>query len=174
MSEPAPTIGEAISWHARQDPEALAVRDQFGSIDRAELDAASSRYAELLIRSGVQPDDLVTLRLPNTIEFVVACVGIWKAGATPQPLSHRFSLAEQRAVVELADSRVVVGAGPGEFPGRITLPAGADTGRLAGIHPADLAARSWKAPTSSGSTGRPKNDVATAPARFAPKARVAL
>ena len=173
MTTTTSSIGDALRWHAEADPHAIAVTDSTGSITRAELELASSRYAELLVDRGVAVDDLVSVRLPNTIEFVVACAAIWKAGATPQPLSHRFAAAEQRAVVELADSRLVLGADAHEFPGRSTIPAGVDTQHYAGEYPPGLAARSWKAPTSSGSTGRPKIVLAAAPARFDPEGRVA-
>ena len=168
-----PAIGDALRWHAEQQPAAVAVTDSDGSITRQELDRASSRYAQMLIDHGVRVDDLVSVRLANTIEFVVACAAIWKAGATPQPLSHRFAAAEQRAVVELADSRIVLGAEAQEFPGRQTIPAGVDTAEYSDAHPGGLAARSWKAPTSSGSTGRPKIVLAAAPARFDPEGGIA-
>ncbi|MBF4571803.1 AMP-binding protein [Herbiconiux sp. VKM Ac-1786] len=96
------------------------------TVTRRELDLQSDYYAALLLDASVRPDDFVSVRLPSTAEFVVACAAAWKVGATVQSLSHRFSLAEQRAVVELADSRIVLGATPAEFPGRTTIYADAD------------------------------------------------
>ena len=44
-------------------------------------------------------DDLVTVGLPNSIEYYVSCAAIWKLGATPQPVSARLPAAELAAVV---------------------------------------------------------------------------
>lgn len=165
-------IGEALRWLAKQDPHALAVRDRQTSLTRAELVEAMEQYADLLRAEGVQIDDLVTLRLPNTVEFVIACAAIWLVGATPQPLSARLPLTEQRNVVERAEARVIIGASQDEFPGRRVLASSATT-RFSRYRGPALVARSWKAPTSSGSTGTPKIVLAAASARFDPTARAA-
>jgi len=112
-------IGEALRWLANQDPHAPAVRDRQMSLTRAEFVEAMERYAEVLLAEGVRVDDLVTIRLPNTVEFVIVCAAIWLVGATPQPLNSRLPLTEQRDVVERADARVVIGATQDEFPGHL-------------------------------------------------------
>jgi bile acid-coenzyme A ligase len=61
-------------------------------------------------------------------------------------------MAERRAIVELADARLVVGA---DHPGRVSVPAGFTSDASDALLP-DEAGFSWKAPTSGGSTGRPK------------------
>lgn len=164
-------IGEALRWLAAEAPYAAAVRDRTSALTRRELVSEAEHYASMLLDEGVVVDDLVTIRLPNTVEFVVACVAIWLVGATPQPLNPRLPLDEQRAVVARANSRVVIGAVPDEFPGRRVLEAGRTGGRR--YTGEALVAASWKAPTSSGSTGTPKIVLAGAPARFDPAARVA-
>ncbi|MGT2424662.1 AMP-binding protein [Amnibacterium kyonggiense] len=168
-----PTIGEALDLLAARAPDAPAVRDDRDSLTRAELGARSRRLGRHLIALGVREGDLVTVRGGNTVAFVVAVCAVHRAGGTPQPLSPRLPLEEQRAVVELADPRVVLGAAAADFPRRVVLPLdppleGVDDGPLP-----PLAAPSWKAPTSSGSTGRPKLVLATAPARVDPDRRVA-
>jgi bile acid-coenzyme A ligase len=167
------SISRAFTALAEAEPDRLAVRDAEASMTRAELDARSNALARVYLDAGVRTDDFVTLQGGNTIDFVVACVAIWKAGATPQPLSNRLAPDEQRAIVALAEPSLVVGAPPELAFGRPALPlapdlAGVDTGLLP-----DAAARSWKAPTSSGSTGRPKIVVAAAPALLDEDARVA-
>jgi bile acid-coenzyme A ligase len=167
------TIGDALRWLAERDPAAPAVRDEVEALDRSELVERAAHYAGVLRDLGVRPDALVSIRLPNTVEFVVATVAVWLVGATPQPLSGRLGLDEQRAIVEVADSAVVLGADAADFPGRRTVPAGV---ALAGVAPwagPDLAASSWKAPTSSGSTGRPKIVLAAADATIDPESTVA-
>ncbi|MDQ1577220.1 MAG: bile acid-coenzyme ligase [Microbacteriaceae bacterium] len=166
------TISRAITSLAARDPGRLAVRDDDEVLSRAELDSRSNSLARTYAALGVKQDDLVTVTLPNCVEFVVSCVAIWKLGATPQPLSHRLPLPERRAVVELATSALVVGGSATEYPGTVTLHAGFRSTESDAILP-DAAARSWKAPTSSGSTGQPKIVLATAGAIIDPDAQVA-
>ncbi|MGC7299561.1 acid--CoA ligase, partial [Mycobacteroides abscessus subsp. massiliense] len=100
--------------------------------------------------------------LPNSVEFFAAQIAVWKLGATPQPVSWRLPLAERRAIVELADSTLVVGVDPADHPDRVCVPAGFEPGAedyLAGPVP-EVVSPAWKAPTSGGSTGRPKIIVA--------------
>ncbi|MDQ1737877.1 MAG: bile acid-coenzyme ligase, partial [Pseudonocardiales bacterium] len=90
------SISRAITSLAEQDPDRLAVRDDAEVLTRAELDSRSNALARAYAALGVRQDDLVTVTLPNSVEFVVSCVAVWKLGATPQPLSHRLPLPERR------------------------------------------------------------------------------
>jgi bile acid-coenzyme A ligase len=147
------SISRALTWHAEQQPDAVSVADDRTSLTRRELDLASNRLARAYAELGVVRDDLVTVALPNSVEFYVSCAAIWKLGAVPQPVSYRLPPAERREIVGLADSRLVVGA---EQPGRAWVPAGFDAGDRSDALLPDEAGFSWKAPTSGGSTGRPK------------------
>jgi bile acid-coenzyme A ligase len=147
------SISRAITWHADQQPDAVSVADDERSLTRRELDRTSNRLARAYAQMGVVRDDLVTVALPNGVEFFEACCALWKLGAVPQPVSYRLPLPEREAIVELADSRIVVGA---EIAGRPCVPAGFDASEHDdGLLP-DEVGFSWKAPTSGGSTGRPK------------------
>ena len=155
---------------AAADPERPAVTvGDHGSVSRAELDRASTALARQLLADGVSPDRLVTISLPNSLEWFVAVVACWKVGATPQPVSAALPGPELEAIVELADSAVVIGADGhalGDRPCvtraavRNLLLAARGPGEATGTGPADglpeVVSSSWKAPTSGGSTGRPK------------------
>ncbi len=49
-------------------------------ISYAQLDELSDRFAQSLIRHGLRQGDRVAIMLPNSIQFVVAAYGLWKAG----------------------------------------------------------------------------------------------
>ncbi|GAB3462572.1 acyl-CoA synthetase family protein [Kineococcus endophyticus] len=162
--ETTPTIGAALRWWARRDPDAVAVRCAGRVLTRRGLDEWSDDLARRWLAQGVQVDDLVAVALPNSCETVVAFAAAWKAGATPQPLSPRMDAADRATVLAAGRPAVVLDRvadvpGPPDGPPATPLP--------------DLAASCWKAPTSSGSTGRPKVVRAAAPARFDPRGSVA-
>ena len=142
---------------ADSDPDRPAVTDEFRSISRRDLDRVANRTARAFADGGVTQDDHVTIALPNSIEFVAATVACWKLGAVPQPVSFMAPAREVAAIVELADSRIVVGAEPGTHGDRPCLPRGWEPGAEYSDAPLpDAISRPWKAMTSGGSTGRPK------------------
>ena len=164
------SISRVIAWHAERDPGRPAVTADDRSLTRRELDRRSNRLARAYAELGVREGDLVTVALQNGAEFVEACCAIWKLGAIPQPVSWRAPQAERDAIVELADSRLVVGVAAGSYENRSTVPQGFEPDpQLSDDELPDAVSPSWKAPTSGGSTGRPKLIVATAPGLFDPE-----
>ena len=112
---------------------------------------------------------MVTIALPNSIDWFVAVVACWKLGAIPQPVSARLPARELEAIVELADPKVVVGVGraTSRRAGR-ACPLGyapPPTHRRRARCPTPISP-AWKAPTSGGSTGRPKLIVSGDPAEL--------
>ena len=145
---------------ADADASAPAISDDRRTVDRDRLQVESAALAAELSRSGASTGDFVTIALGNGIEFVSAFVACWMIGAVPQPVSARLPDAELDAIVELADSAVLVGR---DHPTRPSINGwnGADVDASTTERPtlerlADAVSPSWKAPTSGGSTGRPK------------------
>ncbi|HVZ79459.1 MAG TPA: long-chain fatty acid--CoA ligase [bacterium] len=67
----------------------------FGSrMDYAELDRLVDRFANLLIKEGVQPGDRVALYLPNCPPCVIAFFGALRAGAILTQLNPLYSASE--------------------------------------------------------------------------------
>jgi bile acid-coenzyme A ligase len=155
-------VAAGLDASAAADPDAPAVTCGDVTVSRAGLTRRASRLARHLSGLGVGAGDLVTIGLPNGIEFYVACVAAWKLGAVPQPVSARLPAPEIAALVEIADPAAVIGL-PEEFnpDGRPWLPAGFTPDPALADSPLPPATPpSWKAPTSGGSTGRPKIIVA--------------
>jgi bile acid-coenzyme A ligase len=128
---------------------------------RADLSRRSNQVARHLARLGVTEGSMVTIALPNTINFYEVTVAVWKLGAIPQPVSSRLPPAELAALIDVADPILVVGLDPGD--GRPWMAAdqdfeGVDDSPLPAVIPS-----TWKAMTSGGSTGRPKLIVSTTP-----------
>lgn len=162
---PSTTLAEHFAALATADPDVVAISCAGASVTRRQLEQRSNRLARAYRQLGVTPDSFVTIGLPNTVEFLEAVIAAWKCGATPQPVSSRLPARERRAVIELADPSLVVGVAPEDAAGRRAIPAGFEP--EPGLSDASLdevAAASWKAPTSGGSTGRPKLIVSTQPA----------
>lgn len=168
------SISRAFTELAHRDPDAAAVEDAERSLSRRELEEHANALARRYRDAGVRTDDLVTIVGGNTVDTVVATVAVWKAGATPQPLSPRLPEEDRRAVLRLVRPALVVAADPVDGSPWMPLASARAEASRGDTEPLeDLAARSWKAPTSSGSTGTPKVVVATASAHVDPDGRVA-
>ena len=151
------SIARIISSLAQEQPDLPAITCEGHSVTWLELEKRTNRLARAYQQIGVQQDDLVTIALPNGIEFYEAAIAIWKLGATPHPVSSRLPRMELETLVELANSKLVVGVESESLGLRATLPAGfAADASLADAPLPERTARYWKASCSGGSTGRPK------------------
>ena len=148
-------IGQAYTMLAAADPGRMAAIHEQASVSRRELEELANRLAREYERLGVSQDSMVTIGLPNGIEFIAACLACWKLGATPQPVPHRIPTPELEQIVELADPALVLGV---ESMGRPWLAAGHSPDPSLPADPLEPPRTSacFKAPTSGGSTGRPK------------------
>lgn len=141
----------------RHDPARAAVIHGEQRLTFAELDAQARELSGWLRSRGVTPDNLVAYALPNGPQFLALTFAIYKAGATPAPLSPRLPTAERDTILATMQ--------PGLFVDAALLETAyyAPTATLdAGRH----IAASWKACTSGGSTGTPKVIVDARPAGF--------
>ncbi|KAB7738641.1 AMP-binding protein [Parvibaculum sedimenti] len=163
------SVGQIPAYWAARDPNAPALTHEGRTVTRAEFDARTNRLARAYQEAGVGEGDLVTIGLPNGIEFFEACFATWKLGATPQPVSSRLPKAERDMIVEVGQPTLVVGAEPGMHGGTPCLPIGFEPDEsLSDAALPEITARYWKAPTSGGSTGRPKIIVSGMPGAFDP------
>ncbi|MGZ6995639.1 MAG: AMP-binding protein [Acidimicrobiia bacterium] len=150
---------------AESDPDRPAITCGDETVTRSELLIRADDLACELVDGGVGEGAMVSIAVPNSVDWFVAVVAAWRIGAIPQPLSSRLPRPELEAIVELADSAVVVGVEPGSLGDRWCLPVGHRAAHRPGADPLpEVVSPSWKAPTSGGSTGRPKLIVAGDPA----------
>ncbi|WP_233196660.1 AMP-binding protein [Verrucosispora sp. ts21] len=66
-----------------RDPGRTAVVTRQGRHTYGELDARADELAAGLFELGVRPGDGVVVQLPNTVEFLVTCVALFRLGALP-------------------------------------------------------------------------------------------
>ncbi|MDH2348839.1 class I adenylate-forming enzyme family protein [Bradyrhizobium sp. SSUT77] len=124
------SLGEKLSRRAQAAPDASAVSCGDVTLTSGQLEARTNRMARALEALGVKLGDLVTIGLPNGVDFIEACWSVWKLGATPQPVSFRLPASELQAVVDLADPPIVIalpgmeetdGASPSRTHSRATI-----------------------------------------------------
>lgn len=156
VESPKP-LGQVISELAAVSPDAPAISFGGRTVTRGELEVRSNRMARAYQQLGVAQGDLVSVMLPNSDEWYVATIALWKLGAIPQPLSHRLPRRERDQVLAVARRSLVVGLDDGDDVGCPTVPPGFVPDPTLSDEPLPPAVSpSYKAPTSGGSTGVPK------------------
>lgn len=106
------TIGAALAWWARTQPEKVAFVVDDESLDYRTVEHWSSRVARMLLDRGVVEGDRVGLLAGNSVPWPVAALAVMKAGAVLVPLNPRFKPAELRKVLDDAGATVVIADEP--------------------------------------------------------------
>lgn len=97
--------------HCGTGRPALVWEDQGGAsgvLSFEDLKEQSSRFANVLVESGIRPGDRVAALLPRTPELLVAILGIWRAGAIYQPLFTAFGPKTIEQRLETSAAKLVV------------------------------------------------------------------
>lgn len=92
--------------------EKTAIVSGDGRLSYSDLDSASNRMADGLLKIGIKRGDRVALMLPNSPEFIIACFGIVKIGAVVVPLDPKYKVAELDALLADFLPRVLVTDSP--------------------------------------------------------------
>jgi len=103
---PETTLPEYLALNAGRYPRREAIRFFGKAIHYRELDEAVNRFANALIRLGVEPGDRVGLVLPNCPQIVIGYYGALRAGAVVVPCNPLY--AEPELAHQLADAGVKV------------------------------------------------------------------
>lgn len=104
-------IADIIRGHAQEQPDATALLFEDSATTFAELDAASSRVAQALLRLGVGMGDRVGIISQNRPEFYEALIGCSKLGAICVPISWRLTGAEMLHPLDDAGVRILIAGG---------------------------------------------------------------
>ncbi|MBI5444729.1 MAG: AMP-binding protein [Deltaproteobacteria bacterium] len=96
---PEISLGERMESVCSDYPDRAALVCMGVAITYRELDALSNRFAQLLVREGCRPGDVVGYHGPNLLAGAVTVMGIHKAGCvytgvsplyTPEELAHQL------------------------------------------------------------------------------------
>ena len=163
-------MGSLPAYHARRDPTRPMITIGARTVTREEFESRANRRARALAARGVQQGDMVTIALPNCIEFYETAFAAWKLGATPNPVSGKLPDVELRSIIDLVRPRVIVGVDPARLPGCEVIAPGEPIDESLSCEPLpERIAPYWKAMASGGSTGRPKIIVDHNPGAWDPR-----
>jgi long-chain acyl-CoA synthetase len=112
-------VGEILRRNARLYPEKMAFEDRRRGVTYAGLDVETQALAARLVASGLVKGQAVAIFLPNSVNWVVACLAVVRAGGISVPVSiestdaelaYRITDAGCTVLVSLAEKRSMVDA----------------------------------------------------------------
>ncbi|NRB70553.1 MAG: amino acid adenylation domain-containing protein, partial [Xanthomonadales bacterium] len=158
------TVLDQIAVQVRQNPKQPALIVETGRLSYGELWERSQRYAEALVTRQVRPGDRVAIVLERGGEYVLAMLGVLRAGACYVPLDPSYPVQRIQAMLQDCKPAQIIAEEPqiqrlGLEQERVLPPAtlslahsGPEAVPLPELQGQDLAYLMY----TSGSTGKPK------------------
>jgi acyl-CoA synthetase (AMP-forming)/AMP-acid ligase II len=102
------TVPDLLRAQAARIPDQPFVRWRKRSVSYGEFDARTDALAAGLADLGVRPGDVVSVMLPNSLEFLEAWWAILKAGAVFGPINPAFTAPEASYVMAHSQAVAIV------------------------------------------------------------------
>ncbi len=126
-------VSELLKRQALRFPHKMAYADANGSITYSELESTVTKLATQLRLLGIVPETSAAIWLPNSVDWIVACLAIVRAGGIAVPISYEATTQEASYRLEDSGSRVLITTGSrhemldaGATPGVVVLTDGTD------------------------------------------------
>jgi acyl-CoA synthetase (AMP-forming)/AMP-acid ligase II len=87
----------------------MAVVDGDARVTWRDLASRVDEFGAALVAGGIEAGDRVAVWMPNGLRWIVAALGLWRAGATLVPVNTRFKGAEAAEVLGRSGARLLVG-----------------------------------------------------------------
>lgn len=97
-----------IRSQASANPTALAVAHETARLTYRQLETQANRLAHHLISLGLEPGATVGLCLDHSVQFIVAALGILKAGAAYLPLDATYPIGRLSHMLRDADALFLI------------------------------------------------------------------
>ncbi|MGD0916333.1 MAG: class I adenylate-forming enzyme family protein [Thermodesulfobacteriota bacterium] len=107
-------IGEILARNGRMYPNEVALIERIPSENKRseitwkQFDEGANRFANILLKKGIQKGDKVIHLMMNSIDWLIAYFGIVRTGAWAVPLNFRFSGNDIKYCCDVAEPRLMV------------------------------------------------------------------
>ena len=101
-------LHDIVEYHARDRPDAVALRDRDRTMTYRDLDGLAESFADALASSGLVAGDRFAVLSANCLEYFAWYFGAAKVGAVTVPLNPRLAPREWAYVVNDSRCRLLV------------------------------------------------------------------
>jgi non-ribosomal peptide synthetase component E (peptide arylation enzyme) len=102
------TVFDILAEQATNHPDRIAIKDQHGAISYGALKDKIERAAQFYRSIGITRGDVVTIQLPNWIEFAVAFIALELLGAIANKVNPDFRARELGYMLKFSGSSAYV------------------------------------------------------------------
>jgi acyl-CoA synthetase (AMP-forming)/AMP-acid ligase II len=93
---------------AERFADGIAVRDGETHLTYPELADAAREFGAALVAAGIEPGDRVAIWCGNCVEWAVAALGLFCAGAVLVPVNTRFKGNEAAVILDRSGARLLI------------------------------------------------------------------
>ena len=114
MSDTCIHIGEMLARNARMYPDDIALVERMPAENKRreitwkQFDDGANRFANRLMGKGICKGDRVVHLMMNSIDWLIAYFGIIRTGAWVVPLNFRFTGADIKYCIDVAEPKLVL------------------------------------------------------------------
>lgn len=101
-------LGDIVSKTANRKKDKIAAVLDNEKMKFGELEKESNKLAHGLIDLDIKPSDMVSIMLPNSIEFLITYLGVIKSGATMVPLNISFKAPAIEYILNNSETRIII------------------------------------------------------------------
>jgi fatty-acyl-CoA synthase len=102
------SLGALVDWGAARFGRRQALYYEGKRWSFTDLKAETDRVAKGLLALGIQPNEKVSMWMPNRPEWVSTLFAVMKIGAILVPINTRFRTADLEYVVRQSDSTTLI------------------------------------------------------------------
>ena len=102
-------VYEEISKAAGAAPQSLALRRGTSTMNYQDLDSSSVAMSNHLAQLGIGPGGIVAICMERSFEWIVAALGIWRAGAAYVPLDSGWAKERLSFAIQDSGASLVIG-----------------------------------------------------------------
>jgi len=115
-------VTECIEHAAKRNPQKIAVTFLDRNLTYAELERRANKLANHLLETGIRKNDSVGIWMERSEQYIVAILGIQKAGGVYVPMDMNHPVDRNRFIIRDSDCRALVTDPGRECPPGIKLP----------------------------------------------------
>ncbi|MFG2957377.1 amino acid adenylation domain-containing protein [Streptomyces sp. NPDC048291] len=104
----AETLPEAFEAQVVRDPDRVAVVGEHEVLSYGEFNGRANRLAHWLVERGAGPESIVAVRIPRSVDLMVAVYAVVKAGASYLPVDTDLPEERVRQVLDRARPLLVL------------------------------------------------------------------
>ena len=108
LQYPTEDLGTILTNNMKEFPEKIGIHFMDASFTYKEVLEYSQKFATFLQKNGIKKDDVVTICLPNTPQYLFAVYGTYMAGGTISGCSPLLSDPEILYQLEDSNAKAIV------------------------------------------------------------------